>query len=56
MRLKEVVYTISNFETTVLTGVFKDVPQKLHKYWQEVCCLRCRGLMRLFMQHAWSAV
>ena len=36
MRLKEVVYTISPFETTVLTGVFKDVPGKLHKYWKEV--------------------
>lgn len=36
MRLKEVVYTISPFETTVLTGVFKDVPQKLHKLWAEV--------------------
>ena len=36
VRLREVVYTISPFETTVLTGVFKDVPQKLHKYWKEV--------------------
>ena len=45
VRLKEVVYTISPFETTVLTGVFKDVPGKLHKYWKEVswCWWRSAG-------------
>ncbi|CAL5222206.1 g4537 [Coccomyxa viridis] len=29
IRLKEVVYTISPFETTVMSGLFKDVPGKL---------------------------
>ena len=28
IRLKEVVYTISPFETTVMSGLFKDMPQK----------------------------
>ena len=41
VRLKEVVYTISPFETTVLTGLFKDVPGKMHKYWKEVSA--CNG-------------
>ena len=52
VRLKEVVYTISPFETTVLTGLFKDVPQKMHKLWSEVraaavsLCLPSRHLFR----------
>ncbi len=29
IRLKEVVYTISPFETTVMSGLFQDVPKKL---------------------------
>lgn len=56
MRLKEVVYTISPFETTVLTGLFKDVPGKAHKYWKEVraycqCCLLLKEtpLLRPYM-------
>ena len=43
VRLKEVVYTISPFETTVLTGLFKDVPGKMHKYWKEVSGCRRRS-------------
>lgn len=28
VRLKEVVYTVSPFEVTVLSGLFKDMPKK----------------------------
>ena len=35
-RIKEVVYTISPFETTVLSGLWKDLPQKLTRKWNEV--------------------
>jgi hypothetical protein len=28
IRLKEVVYTISPFEVTVMSGLFKDMPKK----------------------------
>ena len=28
MRLKEVVYTVSPFEVTVMSGLFKDMPKK----------------------------
>ena len=29
VRLKEVVYTISPFEVTVMSGLFKDMPKKI---------------------------
>ena len=35
-RLKEVVYTLSPFETTVMSGLWKDLPQKLHRKVSEV--------------------
>jgi len=35
-RLKEVVYTLSPFETTVMSGLWKDLPAKLHKKVSEV--------------------
>lgn len=35
-RLKEVVYTLSPFETTVMSGLWKDLPGKLHKKVSEV--------------------
>jgi hypothetical protein len=35
-RLREVVYTLSPFETTVMSGLWKDLPQKLHKKVSEV--------------------
>ena len=28
VRLKEVVYTVSPFEVTVMSGLFKDMPKK----------------------------
>eukprot|EP00891_Asterochloris_glomerata_P009462 jgi/Astpho2/9462/gw1.00145.147.1_t len=31
VRLREVVYTLSPFETTVLNGLWKDLPQKAHR-------------------------
>lgn len=31
VRLKEVVYTVSPFEVTILSGLIKDFPQKVHK-------------------------
>lgn len=36
IRLREVVYTLSPFEQTVMNGVFKDVPAKLHRKFAEV--------------------
>lgn len=36
LRLREVVYTLSPFETTVMSGLFKDIPAKLHKKVSEV--------------------
>jgi hypothetical protein len=36
VRLKEVVYTISPFETTVLSGLFKDLPHKFHDKFKQV--------------------
>lgn len=36
IRLREVVYTLSPFEQTVMNGVFKDVPAKLHRKFSEV--------------------
>lgn len=36
VRLKEVVYTVSPFEVSVLSGLWKDLPQKLHRKWSEV--------------------
>ena len=36
IRLREVVYTLSPFEQTVMNGVFKDVPEKLHRKFSEV--------------------
>ncbi|KAK9825174.1 hypothetical protein WJX81_002523 [Elliptochloris bilobata] len=35
VRLKEVVYTVSPFEVSVLSGLWKDLPQKLHRKWSE---------------------
>ena len=35
-RLKEVVYTLSPFETTVMSGLWKDVPAKLQRKFSEV--------------------
>lgn len=35
-RLKEVVYTLSPFETTVMSGLWKDLPKKLHRKVSEV--------------------
>ena len=35
-RIKEVIYTISPFETTVLSGLWKDLPSKLARKWNEV--------------------
>ncbi|KAK9796996.1 hypothetical protein WJX73_000069 [Symbiochloris irregularis] len=31
VRLKEVVYTLSPFEQTVLEGLWRDLPKKIHK-------------------------
>lgn len=36
IRLREVVYTLSPFEQTVMNGVWKDVPEKLHRKFSEV--------------------
>ena len=36
IRLREVVYTLSPFEQTVMNGLFKDVPEKLHRKFAEV--------------------
>lgn len=40
LRLREVVYTLSPFETTVMSGLWKDIPAKVHKKVSEVraCC------------------
>ena len=35
-RLKEVVYTLSPFETTVMSGLWKDIPSKLQRKVSEV--------------------
>ncbi len=36
VRLKEVVYTVSPFEVTILNGLLKDFPKKVHKNLSEV--------------------
>ena len=36
IRLKEVVYTVSPFEVSVLSGLWKDLPEKIHKKFKEV--------------------
>ena len=36
VRLKEVVYTVSPFEVTILNGLVKDFPQKVKKHLTEV--------------------
>jgi hypothetical protein len=36
VRLKEVTYTISPFEVSVLSGLFKDLPSKIHHKFQQV--------------------
>lgn len=36
MRLKEVTYTISPFEVSVLSGLFKDLPSKVHQKFKQV--------------------
>ena len=36
VRLKEVVYTLSPFEQTVLEGLWRDLPKKLHRKFSEV--------------------
>ena len=36
MRLKEVVYTVSPFEVSVLSGLWKDLPAKVTKRVKEV--------------------
>jgi hypothetical protein len=33
VRLREVVYTLSPFEQDVMSGLFKDIPYKVNKYW-----------------------
>ncbi|BDA50166.1 probable cytochrome b-c1 complex subunit 8 [Coccomyxa sp. Obi] len=35
VRLKEVTYTISPFEVSVLSGLFKDLPSKIHHKFQQ---------------------
>lgn len=35
IRLREVVYTLSPFEQTVMNGIWKDVPEKLHRKFSE---------------------
>lgn len=40
VRLKEVTYTISPFEVSVLSGLFKDLPSKIHHKFQQVCYSR----------------
>ena len=39
VRLREVAYTLSPFETTVLNGLWKDLPQKAHRKISEVSCM-----------------
>lgn len=36
VRLKEVIYTISPFEVSVLSGLWKDLPEKLSRKFREV--------------------
>ena len=49
LRLKEVVYTVSPFEVTILNGLFKDFPKKVHKNLSEVgykhACWPCKLLI-----------
>ena len=45
VRLREVVYTVSPFETTVLNGLWKDLPQKAHRKISEVSCMTWHWLL-----------
>lgn len=40
IRLREVVYTLSPFEQTVMNGVVKDLPAKIHRKFAEVRLVR----------------
>lgn len=40
VRLREVVYTLSPFEQTVMNGVVKDLPAKIHRKFAEVRIVR----------------
>ena len=53
IRLREVVYTLSPFEQTVMNGVFKDVPEKLHRKFSEAgLCRTISGAMVSFCMQA----
>jgi Cytochrome b-c1 complex subunit 8 len=36
VKLREVVYTLSPFQMTIMDGLWKDVPQKIHRKISEV--------------------
>ena len=42
VRLKEVVYTVSPFEVSVLSGLWKDLPEKISRKFREVRARRGR--------------
>jgi hypothetical protein len=42
VRLKEVVYTVSPFEVSVLSGLWKDLPEKISRKFREVRARRWR--------------
>ena len=54
IRLREVVYTLSPFEQTVMNGVFKDVPEKLHRKFSEVRLVA--SLMLRSCWHLWLKI
>ena len=41
VRIKEVIYTLSPFEQTVLSGLWKDLPAKMKRKWNEVSSTVC---------------
>ena len=64
VRIKEVIYTLSPFEQTVLSGLWKDLPAKMKRKWNEVsvcarkspsCSFPSYSVTYTVGQHRWAA-
>ena len=53
IRLREVVYTLSPFEQTVMNGNFKDVTENLHRKFAEVRLLVYKRVCLLPVTQVW---
>ena len=56
MRLKEVVYTVSPFEVTVMSGLFKDMPKKFAEKVKHVSLLRSAPSVSVLLYHKMGSI